>query len=218
MTTILIVDDHPIVREGLTNLIDTVEGMSVVAQASNGHDAVNQALSHRPDVVLMDLNMPDGSGIDATEEISWRCPECKVLVLTMSEDNESIDDALRAGARGYLLKGASQKEIIRAIETVAAGGALFSSAIADQVLHQLNESRTSPPAPTKLPQLTRREHEILALLAEGSRNHTIAQALGISTKTVANHLSTIFTKLKVEDRTHAIIIAREAGLGRPTDN
>ncbi len=214
LTTILIVDDHPVVREGLSSLIETVDGMSVIAQSSNGADAVFKASAYRPDVVLMDLNMPDGSGIDATRAIAQQCPECKVLVLTMSEDSESIAEAMRAGARGYLLKGASQHEIIRAVHTVASGGALFSAVIADHVLGQLHEPKPAALVRT-LPELTSREREILVLLGKGARNHSIGTALGISTKTVANHLSMIFTKLNVEDRAHAMILAREAGLGAP---
>ncbi len=214
MTTILIVDDHPVVREGLSSLIETVDGMSVIAQSSNGPDAVSKASVYRPDVVLMDLNMPDGSGIEATRAIAQHYPECKVLVLTMSEDSESIAEAVRAGARGYLLKGASQHEIIRAVHTVANGGALFSAVIADHVLGQLHETKPTTAALVRtLPELTGREQETLAMLAKGARNHSIATALGISTKTVANHLSMIFTKLNVEDRAHAMILAREAGLG-----
>jgi DNA-binding NarL/FixJ family response regulator len=211
--SILIVDDHPVVRDGLGTLIDTVDGMTVVATADTGRAAVQEALNHQPDVVLMDLNMPGGSGIDATREICERCGASKVLVLTMSEDGESIADAVDAGARGYLLKGASQEEIVRAITTVASGGALFSAAIADQVLGRLHEASSRRTPTRTLPDLTNRERDILNLLADGARNGAIASALGISTKTVANHLSLIFTKLSVEDRSQAIILAREAGLG-----
>src|ERR1700733_4038089 len=158
MITVLIADDHPVMRDGLAALIDTV-GMTTVAQAESGRDAVREAVRHRPDVVLMDLNMPHGSGIDATREIAVRCPGSKVLVLTMSEDDESIAQAIRAGARGYILKGATQEEITRAITTVAAGGVLFSAAIADRVLSQLSEPKLSTPAPRPLPELTVRELE-----------------------------------------------------------
>jgi DNA-binding NarL/FixJ family response regulator len=216
MITVLIADDHPVMRDGLATLIDTV-GMTTVAQAESGRDAVREAVRHRPDVVLMDLNMPHGSGIDATREIAVRCPGSKVLVLTMSEDDESIAQAIRAGARGYILKGATQEEITRAITTVAAGGVLFSAAIADRVLSQLSEPKLTTPAPRPLPELTARELEVLSLLADGHRNAAIASGLGISAKTVANHLSIIFTKLCVLDRSQAIIAAREAGLGSSPD-
>ncbi len=207
MTTILIVDDHPVVREEAFSLIEAIAVPAVIAQSSNGPDAVSKASVYRPDVVLMDLNMPDGSGIEATRAIAQQCPECKVLVLTMSEDSESIAEAMRAGARGYLLKGVSQHEIIRAIDTVASGGALFSAVIADHVLGQLHEPKPATAALVRtLPELTGREREILVLLAKGARNHSIATTLGISTKTVANHLSMIFTKLNVEDRAHTPVI------------
>jgi DNA-binding NarL/FixJ family response regulator len=209
--TILIVDDHPVVRDGLSTLIDTVDGMTVVAQVGNAADAVAETVTYRPDVVLMDLNMPNGSGIEATRLIASRCPASKVLVLTMSDDLESINAAMRAGARGYLLKEASQKEILRAIDTIAGGGALFSPAIADAVLSQLNDSHAT--GHLSFPDLTPRERDVLTLLARGERNHAIATTLSISTKTVANHLSNIFAKLQVEDRAHAIIAARAAGLG-----
>jgi DNA-binding NarL/FixJ family response regulator len=216
MITVLIADDHPIMRDGLATLIDTV-GMTTVAQAESGRDAVREAVRHRPDVVLMDLSMPHGSGIDATREIAVRCPASKVLVLTMSEDDESIAQAIRAGARGYILKGATQEEITRAITTVAAGGVLFSAAIADQVLGQLSEAKPTAPPLRPLPELTPRELEVLSLLADGHRNAAIARGLGISAKTVANHLSIIFTKLRVLDRSQAIIAARAAGLGSSPD-
>jgi len=212
MITVLIADDHPVMRDGLAALIDTV-GMTTVAQAGSGRDAIREAIRHHPDVVLMDLNMPHGSGIDATREIAVRCPSSKVLVLTMSEDEQSIAEAIRAGARGYLLKGATQDEITRAITTVAAGGVLFSAAIADQVLDRLSETKPVAPPLRPLPELTARELEVLSLLADGHRNAAMASELQISTKTVANHLSAIFTKLRVLDRSQAIIAAREAGLG-----
>jgi DNA-binding NarL/FixJ family response regulator len=212
MITVLIADDHPVMRDGLAALIDTV-GMTTVAQAGSGRDAIREAIRHRPDVVLMDLNMPHGSGIDATREIAARCQSSQVLVLTMSEDDQSIAEAIRAGARGYLLKGATQDEITRAITTVAAGGVLFSAAIADQVLDRLSETKPVASPLRPLPELTARELEVLSLLADGHRNAAIASELQISTKTVANHLSAIFTKLRVLDRSQAIIAAREAGLG-----
>ena len=216
MITVLIADDHPVMRDGLAALIDTI-GMTTVAQAESGRDAVREAVRHRPDVVLMDLNMPRSSGIEATREIADRCPGSKVLVLTMSEDDDSIAQAIRAGARGYILKGATQEEITRAITTVAAGGVLFSAAIADRVLSQLSEAKPSAPPLRPLPELTTRELEVLSLLAVGHRNAAIASRLGISAKTVANHLSVIFTKLRVLDRSQAIIAAREAGLGNAPD-
>jgi DNA-binding NarL/FixJ family response regulator len=207
---ILVVDDHPIVQDGLCALIDTVEGMTVVSRAGSGREAVSEAIAYDPDVVLMDLQMPGGSGIEATREIVGRC-RARVLVLTLSDDDDSIHDAIRAGARGYLLKGARQEEVIAAIDAVASGGALFSSAVADRVLGAIEQRPAVAADP--LPDLTPRERDILDLLADGSRNSVIAQRLGVSVKTVANNLSVIFTKLGVEDRSQAIIVARQAGLG-----
>ena len=210
--TLLIVDDHPVVRDGLAALIDTVDNLTVVAQAETAEQAIQAAQAHRPDVVLMDLNLPGASGIYATRHITRTLPRTAVLVLTMSEDDESILAAIRAGARGYLLKGARQHEILNAIETVASGGALFSPHAAEHVLARLTcgpESRNVTP---QFPQLTARERQVLALVGNGLRNHAVAQRLGISQKTVANHLSTIFVKLHVEDRTQAVLLARQAGL------
>jgi DNA-binding NarL/FixJ family response regulator len=216
MITLLIVDDHPVVRDGLAALIETVENMIVVAQAGSAESALEAARTHRPDVVIMDLNLPDASGVVATHRITQALPGIAVLVLTMSEDDESIVAAIRAGARGYLLKGALQQEILHAIETVASGGALFSPLAARHLLAQFARPNQAVPAPP-FPELTSRERQILALVGDGLRNHVVAQRLGISQKTVANHLSTIFVKLHVEDRSQAIVRARQAGLAPGTD-
>jgi DNA-binding NarL/FixJ family response regulator len=209
--TLLVVDDHPVVRDGLAALIETVENMTIVAQADTAERAVRAAQACRPDVVLMDLNLPGASGIGATRQITRTLPGTAVLVLTMSEDDGSILAAVQAGARGYLLKGARQEEILQAIETVASGGALFSPHAARQVMSHFartSEGHVLPP----FPDLTTRERQVLALLATGLRTRAVAQRLGISQKTVSNHLSAIFLKLGVEDRAQAIILAREAGL------
>ena len=211
MIRLLIVDDHPVVRDGLAALIDTVEGMTVVGQADTTDSAIEAARACKPHVVLMDLHLADSSGLDATERITQLLPDTAVLVLTMSEDDESIHAALQAGAHGYLLKGAHQDEIIRAIHTVASGGATFASVAARHVLTHAKDSPGVPADP--FPDLTTREREVLDLLGQGLRNHVIAQRLGISQKTVANHLSSIFVKLQVEDRTQAVIKARQAGTG-----
>jgi DNA-binding NarL/FixJ family response regulator len=216
--TLLIVDDHPVLRDGLAALIGTVDNMTVVAQADTAEHAVEAARAHRPDVVLMDLNLPDASGIVATRSIIEALPTTAVLVLTMSDDDESIFAAIRAGARGYLLKGAQQQEILHGIETVAAGGALFSPQAARHLLAQLARPAGAHAEPgPPFPELTSRERQILELVADGLRNHVVAQRLGISQKTVANHLSTIFVKLHVEDRTQAIVRARQAGLATSLD-
>ena len=212
MITLLIVDDHPVVRDGLAALIDTVDNVAVVAQADTADRAIRAAQLHRPDVVLMDLNLPGASGIYATRRIIQALPGTAVLVLTMSEDDESILAAIRAGARGYLLKGARQQEILNAIETVAAGGALFSPHAAQRLLARLSHMPESRDVVPSFPELTARERQVLELVGEGLRNHAIAQRLGISQKTVANYLSTIFVKLHVEDRAQAILLARRAGL------
>jgi DNA-binding NarL/FixJ family response regulator len=210
--TLLIVDDHPVLRDGLAALIDTVPNVAVVAQADTAERAVRAAQAHRPDVVLMDLNLPGASGIYAIRRIVQALPKTAVLVLTMSEDDESILAAIRAGARGYLLKGARQQEILNAIETVAAGGALFSPRAAQRLLAQFSHMPESRDVVPPFPELTARERQVLQLVSEGLRNHAIAQRLGISQKTVANYLSTIFVKLHVEDRAQAILLARQAGL------
>lgn len=211
MITLLVVDDHPVVRDGLAALIETVENMTIVAQADTAERAVRAAQAWRPDVVLMDLNLPGASGIGATRQITRTLPGTAVLVLTMSEDDESIVAAVQAGARGYLLKGARQEEILQAIVTVASGGALFSPHAARQVMAHFARTTDEHVLPP-FPDLTPRERQVLALLATGLRNRAVAQRLGISQKTVANHLSAIFLKLGVEDRAQAIILAREAGL------
>jgi DNA-binding NarL/FixJ family response regulator len=210
--TLLIVDDHPVVRDGLVALIDTVDDVVVVAQADTAERAIRAAQVHRPDVVLMDLNLPGASGIHATRRIVQALPGTAVLVLTMSEDEDSILAAIRAGARGYLLKGARQREILNAIETVAAGGALFSPHAAQRILARLSHMPESHDVVPPFPELTVRERQVLELVGDGLRNHAIAQRLGISQKTVANYLSTIFVKLHVEDRAQAILLARQAWL------
>jgi DNA-binding NarL/FixJ family response regulator len=217
MIRLVIVDDHPVFRDGLAALIDTIDGVTVVAQAETVDGAVEAAKTHKPDVVLMDLNLAGESGIAATERITDLLPDTAVLVLTMSEDDESINGALLAGARGYLLKGAHQDEIIRAIQTVASGGAMFSSPAARRLLTQLKQPVRRDHA-DPFPDLTSRERDVLRLLGEGLRNHVIAQRLGISQKTVANHLSNIFVKLQVEDRTQAVIKARQAELATRQDD
>jgi DNA-binding NarL/FixJ family response regulator len=209
---VVIADDHPLVRSGLRAALDPLEELEVVAEAATGSAAVREAVLHRPDVVVMDLQMPDLSGIDATRELRRAVPSASVLVLTMFEDDDSIFAAMRAGARGYVLKGAEPAEIARAIPAVAAGEAIFGPAVAARVLSFF---ATPPAPPAPFPELTARERQVLDLLAAGRGNHQIAERLGLSAKTVANHLSAIFGKLQVADRTQAILRARDAGLGRP---
>lgn len=205
---VLVVDDHPIVRGGLIALLDTLPGLVVVGEAGTGRDAVALARRHRPDVVVMDLRMPDLDGVAATRVIRAELPDTAVLVLTMFDEDVQVAAALAAGARGYLLKGAESAEIDRAVRAVAGGVAIFSPTVADQVLHRAG----APPA-TVLAGLTPREREVLDLVARGLGNAAIAGRLGLSPKTVGNHVSALFGKLGVATRAEAVVRAREAGLG-----
>jgi DNA-binding NarL/FixJ family response regulator len=208
---VLIADDHPVFRDGLAVLLASVPGIEVVATAATGSDAVDLAVELQPDVVVMDVQMPGLNGIDATRQLATRAPAIGVVVLTMSEEDGTVFTAVRAGARGYLVKGAEQEEIVRAITTVAAGGAVFGATLARRIADFF---AAGPPTPTTaFPQLTAREREILELLAAGRSNAQIATTLYLSPKTVRNNVSTIFAKLHVADRAEAIVRAREAGLG-----
>jgi DNA-binding NarL/FixJ family response regulator len=207
---IVLADDNAAFRDGFLLLARSLSDLEVVGVAGTGREAVLQAERLQPDVVLMDLQMPDIGGIDATRVIAEASPHIRVLVLTMLEDDETVLTAMRAGASGYLVKGAPQTEIRRAIEAVVAGEVIFGPAIARRMLELLARP-TRPEDP--FPELTTREREILALVAEGATNVTVARQLSISDKTVRNHLSNVFTKLQVADRGQAIIRARQAGLG-----
>lgn len=215
---ILIADDHPVFRDGLRALLGTVEDCILVGEAASGLEAVERAGELQPDVVLMDLRMPDLDGIEATRRIVRTSPHIAVLVLTMFEDDESVFSAMRAGARGYLLKGADQAEILRAVRAVGSGEAIFGPAIARRLIDYFSAPRTGLPAQA-FPELTEREHEVLELIARGFANQAIAQQLFLAPKTVRNHVSNIFSKLQVADRAQAIVRAREAGLGgeRPAE-
>ncbi len=210
--SVLIADDHPVVRDGLRVLIGSLPAFTLVGEADTGSAAVRLSVTLRPNVVIMDLEMPGLDGIAATRQIRRAAPATAVLVLTMFEDDDKVYAALRAGARGYLLKGASQDEITRAISTVAAGGAVFGAKVAARVIGQLAEPRAAPAPP--FPRLTVREREVLDLLAAGLSTRAIAARLTLSEKTVANHLSTVLTKLGLASRAEAIVAARDAGLGR----
>jgi DNA-binding NarL/FixJ family response regulator len=210
-TTVVIADDHPMIRQGLRLALDHLPGIQVIGEATTGQQAVELAESLQPDVLIMDINMPEGNGIDATRALTQSSPHVSVLILTMFDDDASVFQAMRAGARGYLLKGAGEHEIERAVRGVADGEAIFGPAVAQRVLDYL--SGTRPPQPTAFPELSEREREVLSLLAEGRSNPDIARRLYLSPKTVRNHVSNIFTKLQVADRAQAIIRARDAGLG-----
>jgi DNA-binding NarL/FixJ family response regulator len=209
---ILIADDHPLFRGGLRALLESVADTEVVGEAATGEEAVDVALSLEPDIVVMDLNMPGLNGIDATRRIVDAAKNINVLVMTMHDDDEAVFAAIRAGARGYQLKGATQGETLRAIRSVANGEAIFGPGIADRLHRFLSMPPTLVPSEA-FPQLTDRELEILGLLAERQTNAEIAAALFLSQKTVRNYVSAIFAKLQVADRAEAGLLARTAGLG-----
>lgn len=210
MIRLLIADDHPAYRRGLELMLAGSADIEIVGEADTGGRAVELTTSLTPDVVLMDLRMPDLDGIEATRRLTRSGSTAAVVVLTMFEDDDSVFAAMRAGARGYLLKGADQQEIERAIRAAAAGEAIFGPQIAQRVVaHFANGSGSA----TAFPSLTEREREVLELIAAGKGNARIAHDLMISLKTVRNHVSNIFTKLQVSERAQAIVKAREAGLG-----
>ncbi len=211
MTRVLVADDHPAFRRGLGLMLQDVDDVELVGEAATGQRAVELAEQLSPDVILMDLRMPDLDGIEATRRITHGSPGSAVVVLTMFDDDDSVFAAMRAGAFGYLLKGADQDEIVRAIRAAAAGEAIFGPEIARRVIAHFATGAGS--APDSFPSLTEREREVLDLVAAGKGNATIAHELMISLKTVRNHVSNIFTKLQVSDRSAAIVKARDAGLG-----
>ena len=210
---VVIADDHPVFRDGLRGILVSTPGFEVVAEASTGEEAVEQSAVLQPDVVVMDLHMPNLNGIDATRRIVHQSPHVGVLVLTMLEDDGSVFAAMRAGARGYLLKGADKSEIVRAVQAIASGEAIFGPAIALRVIDYFSAPQTTGP-PLAFPELTEREREVLDNIAQGHNNDTIARKLTLNPKTVRNHVSNIFTKLQVADRAQAIVRARDAGLGQ----
>jgi DNA-binding NarL/FixJ family response regulator len=212
---VLIADDHTLFREGLVALMDAVPDIEVVATAKDGNQAIEAALSLQPDVILMDIQMPSMNGIQATRQIIQASPHIGVVVVTMFEDDDSVFAAMRAGARGYILKGADRDDIIRAIQAVARGDALFGPSIAARLMDYFTQpAETPPPA---FPELTDREREVLDCIAQGLNNTEIADRLFISPKTVRNHVSNIFNKMQVTDRVQAALRAREAGLGKDPD-
>lgn len=209
---VVIADDHPVFRHGLQALLGSVPDVDVVAVAATGEEAVELAVAERPDVVLLDLQLPGISGVEACRRIVAAAPTVRILILTMFEDDSSVFAALRAGATGYLVKGADAEEILRALQAVAGGEAIFGPAIARRLLDYLSAPSLDVPRQA-FPQLTDREVDVLNLLAQGLDNATLATRLGLSPKTVRNHASAIFAKLRVADRAQAIVRAREAGLG-----
>lgn len=198
MITVLVVDDHPLFRDGLTGLLATVDEVEVVGSAGDGETAVRRSTELRPDVVLMDLSMPGLPGLEAIRRIARLDPAPAVLVLTMVDDDDAVAAAMQVGARGYLLKGAAQEEVLAAVRTVAAGGAVLGAGAARRYLT----------ADRRVGALTERESQVLALVAGGRSNPEIAHELGISLKTVQNHVSSLLAKLQVRDRTQAALRAR----------
>lgn len=210
---ILVVDDHKLFREGLTALLHGAQETAVVGEAATGAEAIAQAAAVTPDVILMDIQMPDMNGIEATRRIMTHQPDVGIIMLTMLEDDDSLFAAMSAGARGYILKGADKAEVLRTVTAVAAGQALFGPAIARRLTAFFQRGSSRETAVTPFPDLTDREREVLALIAQGLSNSDIAAQLCVSGKTVSNHISSIFNKLQVADRAQAIIRARDAGLG-----
>jgi DNA-binding NarL/FixJ family response regulator len=209
---ILIADDHPLFRKGMRTLLESLPDFLVVGEAATGEEAVDMAASLQPEVVLMDLQMPEGGGLPAIHQIMNASPHIHILVVTLFEDDDSVFAALRAGARGYILKDAQEDEMLRAIRAVGSGEAIFSPAIAVRLMDYFVTTRAELPKEV-FPELTEREREILNLIARGETNPKIAERLTISVKTVRNHVANIYSKLQVADRAQAAIRAREAGLG-----
>lgn len=210
---VLIVDDHTLFREGLRAILKVVSDIEIVGEAATGREAIKKVLTLSPNIILMDIQMPDMTGIDATQQILGTHPDIGIIILTMLEDDDSLFSALQAGARGYVLKGADKAEMVRSIRAIANGEALFGPAIAARLTKFFN-SQDRIAEQTAFPELTERELEVLELIASTNTNHEIAKKLNITMKTVSNHISNIFNKLQVADRTQAIFKARDAGLGK----
>ena len=210
---ILMADDHAIFREGLRYVLGSEPDMEVVGEAATGKEVVERAAELLPDVILMDIQMPGINGIEATRRILGSDPKVGIVVLTMFEDDDSVFSAMRAGAKGYVLKGADPSEILKVVRAVAEGDAYFGAEIARRLTDFFSAPRTASPA-EPFPELTAREREVLDLIAQSHNNAKIARLLYVSPKTVRNHISNIFTKLQIADRTQAILRAREAGLGQ----
>lgn len=208
--TVVVVDDHPLVRGGFHFLAESRPEIDLVGEASTVDGAIETVTRLRPNVVVMDVELDGGSGIDATTQLARACPECRVLFVTMHGDEDTVLAALNAGGSGFVLKGAPQDDVVRAIVGVAAGDLVLGPPARMLLANSLRQIPTSRPS---LPHLTAREHEILELLASGHPNGTIASELGVSRKTIANNIANILTKLYASDRGQAIVLAREAGFG-----
>ncbi len=210
---VLIADDHPLFREGMRGRLDRVADVAVVGEAASGDEAVELARKLEPDVILMDIKMPGLNGIEATREILQASPRVGVLVLTMFEDDDSVFAAMRAGAKGYLLKDSGGEGVVHAIRAVASGEAVFGPGVAERIIGFFSVPRSAAPQ-RAFPELTEREEEVLSLVAKGKSNQEISRQLFVSLKTVRNHVSNILVKLQVADRAQAVIRARDAGMGR----
>jgi DNA-binding NarL/FixJ family response regulator len=210
--SILIADDHTLFRDGLKALFDSIEDLELVGEAADGEAAVRIAGETQPDVILMDIQMPGVNGIEATRHIVSASPHIGIIMVSMLEDDDSVFAAMRAGARGYVLKGADQEQMLRTIRAVAGGEALFGAGIAERLMNFFANLTPATDERT-FPELTNREHEVLEMIAQGHNHLEIANALVITHKTVRNHVSNIFSKLQVADRAQAIIRARDAGMG-----
>lgn len=210
---VVVVDDHQLFREGLVALLASTDNTQVVGTAGSGDEALEVVAATTPDVVLMDIAMPGMSGIETTQRLQERHPDVHVVMLTMLEDDDSLFAALRAGAHGYLLKGADSADVLRTLHSVAAGEAVVGPGMAQRLTALFQTDRSHAASLTPFPQLTDRERQVLELIAGGHDNRTIAGRLHISVKTVANNVSTILVKLHLRDRAHAVAAARDAGLG-----
>ncbi len=213
---LLVVDDHPVVRDGVRAAMADRDGIDVVGEADSWRAAVDTAIRLEPDVVLLDLHMPGGSGVEAIRELRRACPLVRCLVLTMDEDDDSLFRAMREGAAGYLLKGARGDELERGVRAAAVGEMVFATALAPRI-RELFASQQPTPGSAAFPMLTERELTLLDRLAAGADNAAIARALGLATKTVRNQISLLLTKIGVTDRAAAVAVARDAGLGRRSD-
>ena len=212
---LMIADDHRLFREGIKALLAVTEDIKIVVEAEDGESVLQKCQELQPDVILMDINMPGLNGIQATARILEKQPQTRIVMLTMLEDDASVFHAMRAGARGYLLKGADPQEVLSVIRAAAEGQALFGPAIAERLLNYFKELSTKPALPqtgAAFQELTERELEVLRLISQGLNNQEIAHKLFLSPKTVRNHITNIFSKLQVADRAQAIVRAREAGL------
>jgi DNA-binding NarL/FixJ family response regulator len=210
---ILIVDDHTLFREGVRAILKAVADIEIIGEAATGEEAIDKVSALTPDIILMDIQMPDMNGVEATHKILKNHPDMGIIILTMLEDDDSLFSALRAGARGYVLKGADKAEMLKSIRAVANGEALFGPAIANRLTKFFKNPSGMAKSPA-FPELTNREFEVLELIARAYNNQQIAETLHITIKTVSNHISNIFNKLQVADRTEAIFKARDAGLGK----